>query len=124
VAIRVVWQTIAPMPEGGTRQDGSVLPFTRVRVIGPSMEPAVRNGEWWLVRRTRQVDAGDVVLLVHPRRPDALVVKRISHRGEQGWWVLGDNADASEDSRQFGEVSRDAVVGRLAWRYHPLRRRG
>ncbi len=99
-----------------------VLPYTRIRVVGPSMEPAVRNGEWWLVRRTQDVAPGDVVLMTHPRRPDALVVKRVDHRGDAGWWVLGDNADASEDSRQFGEVPPTSIVGRLVWRYHPVRR--
>jgi nickel-type superoxide dismutase maturation protease len=101
-----------------------VLPFTRIRVIGPSMEPALRNGDWWLVRRTTAVTPGDVVVAQHPRRPDALVVKRVSHRGESGWWVLGDNPGASEDSRQFGEVPERNIIGRLVWRYHPVRRRG
>ena len=101
-----------------------MLPFTRVRVIGPSMEPTLRNGEWWLVRRTSQVRPGDIVLLVHPARPDVLVVKRVSRGGTGGWWVLGDNPDASEDSRQFGDVPAANVVGRLALRYHPLRREG
>jgi nickel-type superoxide dismutase maturation protease len=96
--------------------------LTRVRVIGPSMEPAARNGDWWLVHRTTRVHPGDVVLLVHPGRPDALVVKRVTRREADGWWVLGDNADASEDSRQFGVVPDGGIVGRLVWRYHPLRR--
>jgi nickel-type superoxide dismutase maturation protease len=88
------------------------------------MEPTVRSGEWWVVRRTATVSPGDAVLLVHPQRPDALVVKRISHITGDGWWVLGDNPAASEDSRQFGEVPRGNIVGRLIWRYHPLRREG
>jgi nickel-type superoxide dismutase maturation protease len=88
------------------------------------MEPAVCNGEWWLARRTRDVSPGDIVLLVHPRRPDALIVKRVARRDGSGWWVLGDNADASEDSRQFGQVPEHGVVGRLVWRYHPLHRGG
>lgn len=101
-----------------------MLPYLRIRVIGPSMAPAVRNGEWWLVRRTRRVRRGDVVLLVHPRRPDALVVKRVIRRDPHGWWVEGDNASMSDDSRQFGAVAPDLIVGRLTLRYSPLRRRG
>jgi nickel-type superoxide dismutase maturation protease len=94
-----------------------VLPITRVRIVGPSMEPALANGEWWLVRRTRAVRPGDVVLMEHPHRPDFLVVKRISHAVDDGWWVLGDNPSASEDSRVFGPVTRAGVVGRLWFRY-------
>jgi nickel-type superoxide dismutase maturation protease len=108
------------MPEGGTRQDGRVLPLTRVRVAGPSMEPSVRNGDWWLVRRTDRVSPGDVVLLAHPNRPHALIVKRLARREGDGWWVLGDNESASEDSRQFGVVPLALVQGRLWWRYRPI----
>jgi nickel-type superoxide dismutase maturation protease len=101
---------------------GPVLGVTRVRVVGPSMEPALRNGDWWLVRRTTRLRVGDAALMVHPRRPDALIVKRLARRDDDGWWVLGDNPDASEDSRRFGTVPESLVVGRLWWRYRPLRR--
>lgn len=94
-----------------------MLPVTRIRIVGPSMEPALVNGDWWVVRRGADVRPGDVALLVHPQRPDALVVKRIARREGAGWWVLGDNAEASEDSRQFGVVPADHVVGRLWFRY-------
>jgi nickel-type superoxide dismutase maturation protease len=94
-----------------------VLPWTRVRVIGPSMEPTMSNGEWWVVRRTRSVRPGDVILLTHPERRDALVVKRVAQADEGGWWVLGDNLAESEDSRHFGPVPPENVVGRLWFRY-------
>ena len=97
--------------------------FTRVRIIGPSMEPALRNDDWWLVRRTVGVGPGDIVAFVHPQRPDLVVVKRIVFADPAGWWVEGDNAAASEDSRQFGPVPRSHVIGRLSWRYRPLLRR-
>jgi nickel-type superoxide dismutase maturation protease len=98
-----------------------VLPFTRIRIVGPSMEPAMSNGDWWIVRRTRRLRPGDAVLMVHPRRPEALVVKRLVRLDAEGWWVLGDNAEMSEDSRQFGAVPPDLVVGRLVRRYGPHR---
>jgi nickel-type superoxide dismutase maturation protease len=81
------------------------------------MEPTLANGEWWLVRRTRTVRAGDVVLLIHPTRPDLRIVKRIERAVDEGWWVVGDNPEASEDSRSFGAVGRERIVGRLWFRY-------
>lgn len=98
-----------------------MLPVTRVRIVGPSMEPALRNNEWWVARRTATLRPGDVALIVHPKRPDALIVKRLARRDDTGWWVLGDNPDQSEDSRQFGAVPAENVIGRLWFRYHPLR---
>jgi nickel-type superoxide dismutase maturation protease len=81
------------------------------------MEPTLTNGEWWVVRRTRSVRAGDVVLLIHPTRPDLRIVKRIERNVDAGWWVMGDNPAASDDSRSFGAVRQDQIVGRLWFRY-------
>jgi nickel-type superoxide dismutase maturation protease len=115
-------QTIAPNRPPGSRQDGAVLPVTRVRIVGPSMAPTMLNGEWWVVRRTSHVRPGDVALIGHPDRPDLLIVKRLARREGDGWWVLGDNPAASEDSRRFGVVPGANVLGRLWWRYRPIRR--
>jgi len=101
-----------------------VLPFTRVRIVGPSMEPTLRNGDWCLVRLTSTPAVGDVALIAHPRRPDLLIVKRLARRDDDGWWVMGDDPASSEDSRHFGIVPAGSVVGRVVWRYHPLRRAG
>ena len=101
----------------GTRQDGEVFSLTTVRVVGPSMEPAVRNGQWWVVRRGMKLRQGDVVLLQHPTRSDLSVVKRLSHREGIGWWVLGDNPRESDDSRHFGVVPDNLIIGRLIFRY-------
>lgn len=100
-----------------------MLPFTRVRIVGPSMEPSLRNGEWWLARRTSRVSAGDVALIVHPHRPDLRIVKRVVRPDGSGWWVEGDRPERSEDSRQFGVVPGANVIGRLTLRYFPIRRR-
>ncbi len=91
--------------------------FTRVRIVGSSMEPSLRDGQWWLVRRTQAVGPGDIVLVEHPQRWGQLLVKRVVRAVDGGWWVEGDNPAASDDSRAFGPVARDAVVGRVRWRY-------
>ena len=94
-----------------------MLSFTTVRVVGRSMEPAVRNGQWWVVRKSAQFRQGDVVLLQHPERSDLSLVKRLGHREGNGWWVLGDNPRESDDSRQFGVVPDNLIIGRLIFRY-------
>lgn len=94
-----------------------MLPFTTVRVVGPSMEPTVRNGQWWIVRKRAALREGDVVLARHPRRPHLSVIKRLDHRVDDGWWLIGDNPSMSEDSRHFGVVPEHMIVGRLSFRY-------
>ncbi len=96
--------------------------LTTVRIIGPSMEPALRNGDCWVVRLGSRVSPGDVVLAVHPLRPDLQIVKRAIRPEGSGWWLEGDNPEFSDDSRIYGPVSE--ILGRLVVRYSPLRRRG
>ncbi|MFZ4485756.1 MAG: nickel-type superoxide dismutase maturation protease [Candidatus Nanopelagicales bacterium] len=94
-----------------------MLGLTAVRIAGPSMEPALKSGDWWLVRTVGRIRPGDVLLLRHPARPDLLVVKRAVREDPAGWWVEGDNAAWSDDSRGFGSVPRDRVIGCLLLRY-------
>lgn len=55
---------------------------------------------------------GDVVILTH----DGLEkVKRIAHIEGERLYVIGDNAEASTDSRQFGPVDRTAVLAKVIW---------
>jgi nickel-type superoxide dismutase maturation protease len=95
--------------------------FGRVAVHGPSMAPHLKHGDWVIVRCQVRPRVGDVALV---RLPDGgLAVKRLIRRVRDGWWVEGDNAYASTDSRQFGAIPEDAVLGRVIFRYWPLRRR-
>ena len=85
------------------------------------MIPTLAPGEHVVVRRTRTPRHGSVVVV---RRPDRYVVKRAVRRTGSGWWVEGDNAGASDDSRTFGAVRDADVVGEVRWRYRPLRSAG
>lgn len=91
--------------------------WTTVRIVGPSMEPALHNGEWWVVRPARRIRVGQVVAARHPHRPELLMVKRVVRREGDGWWLEGDNPQSSDDSRTFGAVPEQSIVGVLWWRY-------
>ena len=101
---------------------GGRSPLLRVAVAGDSMRPTLVDGDWLLCRRVRGtsgVREGDVVVLERPDRPGLLVVKRAVRREAGAWWVEGDNAAASEDSRAFGAVPDAYVVARVTARYWP-----
>jgi signal peptidase I len=44
--------------------------------------------------------------------------------GEDQYFLLGDNRPGSSDSRSWGPVSRDRILGRVLYRYWPLSRSG
>jgi nickel-type superoxide dismutase maturation protease len=91
-----------------------------VEVTGESMLPVLRPGDWLLVRPGAQVRPGGIVVARHPRE-DRLIVKRVAHRTDAGWWLESDNQRAAgrQDSWDFGAVPDDLIVGRVVMRYWP-----
>ena len=102
------------------REDRPVISLATVRIVGPSMEPRLRNGDVYLVALAARVRPGDVVLLQHPDRPELLTVKRAVRKDTEGWWVEGDNPKESTDSRQFGAVPQESIQGRVLFRLRPV----
>jgi len=103
--------------------------YRRYEVRGDSMLPGLRSGDWVLVDLRAYALAaprpGHIVVARDPRDPHLTLVKRVSGLDLHGNTELrGDNAPASTDSRRFGTVSPDQIVGRVRWRYWPLARTG
>ncbi len=88
-------------------------------VAGHSMHPTLRPGQWVLVDRwtlrQRPPRRGELVLLRLPGKLGGPAVKRVSAVSPDGSTleVLGDNPARSWDSREFGAVSRETLVGRV-----------
>ncbi|MEU9979917.1 nickel-type superoxide dismutase maturation protease [Streptomyces sp. NPDC050856] len=98
------------------------VPFGVAEVTGISMVPTLRHGDRLLVHYGARPRAGDVAVLRHPLQQDLLIVKRLVERRDGGWWVLGDNTDAEAvDSRAFGAVPAELVLGRVRARYRGIR---
>jgi signal peptidase I len=108
-------------------------PF-RVEVRGDSMRPTLEPGDWAIAVATSSVGRGAVVVVEHPDRPGYEMVKRVvalpGDLAPDGrvldadtFWVEGDAADASTDSRTFGPVDRSSVRGRVRLVYWPPYRR-
>ncbi|SCK31414.1 nickel-type superoxide dismutase maturation protease [Streptomyces sp. WMMB 322] len=90
-------------------------------VYNPSMLPTLRPGDRLVVKYGARVRRGAVVLLRHPLQHDLLIVKRAVERRSGGWWVVGDNPQVRNDSREFGTVPDDLMVARAWVRLRPRR---
>ncbi len=88
------------------------------------MLPTLCDGDRCAVRRTRRVGPGDLVVLLDPEEPSRLLVKRAVEVSPRGLLVVGDNPGASRDSRNFGAVPLESLVGVAWYRYGPAGRIG
>lgn len=119
--------------------------FKTVVVSGPSMKPTFQDGQkvlvssaYWLVGPLK---VKDIVLISekHPRNPSGYIIKRIAglpgdkinwRNIPENWrltdgdyivpegmiYVLGDNPAQSEDSRKFGPLDREKILGKVVVR--------
>lgn len=53
-------------------------------------------------------------------RPCTNCRDNVWHLGEDEYFMMGDNRNHSNDSRAFGPVKRERIVGKAIWRYLPL----
>ncbi|RMH69514.1 MAG: nickel-type superoxide dismutase maturation protease [Gemmatimonadetes bacterium] len=94
----------------------------RLRVTGSSMLPLLKPGDEVLVNpaayRKHPPQAGDLVVAVHPRNPHQKIIKRITTISPQNtYFIQGDNPAESTDSRHFGAVPGDFIIGKVTCRF-------
>ncbi len=90
----------------------------RIRVVGQSMSPTLADGEFVLIDTARRPQVGELVVSRHPMGSieaddrTLLVIKRVSDFAAGGAVVLqSDNPDAGTDSRTWGPVAPELIVG-------------
>jgi len=84
------------------------------------MEPLCKEGDFILLDKLSyflfRPRAGDMVVLRHPQEENRLILKYVTREKTEGnrtfYWVEGVNKQESSDSRSFGWVPREFILGK------------
>jgi nickel-type superoxide dismutase maturation protease len=89
-----------------------------IKVAGNSLWPEYREGDFVLIVKIPflflRYQVGDVVVFRHPLY--GTLIKKVAHIQPQdgGLYVVGNHPD-SVDSRQFGAVLPQTILGKVIW---------
>lgn len=88
------------------------LGHTLFRVHGLSMHPTLRDGDLVLVRTRskREPLPGDIVVAREPGN-GRILVKRVLSRGDTTVYLGSDDPNTGRDSRHFGSVPIESLLG-------------
>lgn len=92
------------------------FPIKVYRVVDRSMEPTLTPGDYIVINKLyRNVRHGDIVVMRHPYK-SIDIVKRVDRIEGSRVYIVGDNAEMSEDSRDFGPMECSSVVGKMLFK--------
>ena len=90
------------------------FPFFRLQVVGNSMIPTLKPGQvivsfnWFY-----QPKVGDLVVIDVKKK----LVKRIKQIKKGKIYLIGDNITQSTDSRDFGWIDQNQIIGNVIYIY-------
>ena len=106
-----------------------MLGFSTVKVSGSSMSPNFMPGDWLLIKQIRNsahpLKLHSVYLINDPERPGIKLLKRVKEvevdeivgkKAQFTYWFEGDHP-SSTDSRKWGWLKQDQVIGKVVVRY-------
>jgi nickel-type superoxide dismutase maturation protease len=91
--------------------------LAKFKIIGHSMEPQIRNNETVLVSSFfywfEKPQIGDIVAF---RADREIFVKRVTKIKNNEYFLEGDNKQDSLDSRKFGLISKEKIIGKVFYK--------
>ena len=88
-----------------------------LRVVGNSMEGTLKEGDLIIYKKSNpknlDLHIGDIVIASHPKILNKLIIKRIHRIYQNKFDLRGDNSLSSTDSREFGLIELDLIIGKV-----------
>lgn len=89
-------------------------------VEGDSMLPTLKSGDYVMIdpyAAAADLKCGDIALARHPFKQSVRIIKRVREISAEGkYYLVGDNAAESTDSRSFGAISPADILGKAVCR--------
>lgn len=83
------------------------------------MEPKIKDTDTILVSFIpflfKNPAVGDIVAFAS-KKEKVILVKRIKKVNNNKYFVYGDNKNDSYDSRKFGEITKDQIIGKFIYK--------
>ena len=88
-----------------------------LRVVGKSMLGTISEGDLITYKKidfkNPDLGIGDIVIASHPKIKNKLIIKRIYGMHQNKFDLRGDNLLFSTDSREWGLIELDLIVGKV-----------
>jgi len=98
----------------------SIVPFFIYRVVGQSMEPSLHENDIVVALKHSNnfLNRGSIIIF---QKNNLKMIKRINKIQQNKIEVEGDNSVLSNDSRHFGPLQNNEIIGKVVWAFHPHR---
>jgi signal peptidase I len=95
-----------------------MLLLQKYKISGHSMEPFLKNGDkilisglWYLFKNPKIND-----IVAFKEKNGEVLIKRIKEVKNGRFFVSGDNKKDSLDSKDFGYISKEYIIGKLIYK--------